>query len=520
MDHSLASALNWLSGNPSLLSGMRRGLEKESLRVDPHNQLAKTAHPYAFGSALTHPWITTDYSEALIELITPATTSIQETLGWLDDIHRFLFAHSEQEVLWANSMPCILGSDDDIPLAQYGNSNIGQMKTLYRHGLGIRYGRHMQTIAGIHYNLSFPDIFFLTWQEQVGDNRPLDVFRSEKYFDLVRNFQRQSWMLLYLLGASPAVCSSFLQGRQHQLQSCGHDTLYLPLATSLRMSSLGYQNSVQSDLKVSYNGLDAYVRDLNHAIRTPYAGFEKLGLKNTQGQYQQISTNLLQIENEYYGLIRPKRTTNRGERPTTALSRRGVEYAELRCVDLNPFSPIGIDETSAHFLEVFALHCLLKDAPPFVDEEYHCLPRNQQLVVEQGRNPDLVLRFCGHSERLPELAHRTMDELAQIAPLLDAAYGTQAYSAAIADETAKLDEPERTLSARVLNGMKSADCSFIEFTKAQSNAHCSYFKNRPLSTNRAHEFSNAAAQSHRDQAALESSDTLSFPDFLAAYFND
>ena len=340
----------------------RRGLEKESLRVQPDGHLAKTPHASAFGSALMHPYITTDYSESLLELITPATGSIAETLGFLDDLHRFIYAHLGDEELWVNSMPCILGDDDSIPLAQYGSSNIGRMKTLYRRGLGVRYGRRMQTIAGIHYNLSFPDSFWRAWQEQCGDTQALADFRSEKYFALVRNFQRQSWLLLYMLGASPAVCGSFLQGREHGLDSCGHGTLYLPQATSLRMSSLGYQNSVQSDLKVSYNGLNEYVRDLSHAIRTPCAPFEKIGLKDGSGEYQQISTNILQIENEYYGLVRPKRTTGRGERPTTALSRRGVEYVELRCVDLNPFNPIGIDDSSAHFLEVFALHCLLSES--------------------------------------------------------------------------------------------------------------------------------------------------------------
>lgn len=520
MDRTLASALDWLAPDAALLAGMRRGLEKESLRVDAAGRLAQTPHHPSFGSALTHPWITTDYSEALIELITPATTSIAATLGWLDDIHRFLHAFLGEEELWANSMPCALEGDESIPLAQYGASNIGRMKTLYRRGLGVRYGRRMQTIAGIHYNLSFPDAFFQRWQAEVGDERPLAEFRSEKYFGLVRNFQRQSWMLLYLLGASPAVCTSFLAGRAHQLQECGRGTLFLPEATSLRMSSLGYQNTVQSELRVSYNGLDAYVRDLNHAIRTPYPRFQDIGLKDARGEYQQISTNILQIENEYYGLVRPKRTTERGERPTTALSRRGVEYVELRCVDLNPFSPIGIDEGSAHFLEVFALHCLLREAPPFADSEYACLPRNQQQVVEQGRNPDLVLRFCGREQRLQTLAHELMAELAEVAPLLDAAHGSRDYSAAIARETAKLDDPDQTFSATVLRGLKDSDCSFSEFTHAASKAHGQYFRQRPLDAQRANEFADAAAASHRDQAAIEAADTLSFPDFLAAYFKD
>lgn len=520
MDATLANALSWLSPQTATLKGMRRGLEKESLRIDAGGHLAQTPHQHAFGSALTHPWITTDYSEALIELITPATHSIAETLGFLDDIHRFVYAELGEEQLWVNSMPCVLGDDSSIPLAQYGTSNIGRMKTLYRNGLGVRYGRKMQTIAGIHYNLSFPDELFLAWQEQEGDGRDLTAFRSEKYFGLVRNFQRQSWLLLYLLGASPAVCASFLNGREHQLQEWGHGTLFLPQATSLRMSSLGYQNTVQSDLQVSYNGINEYVSDLAHAIRTPYAPFEKIGLKNAQGEYQQINTNLLQIENEYYGLVRPKRTTERGERPTTALSRRGVEYVELRCVDLNPFTPIGIDSTSAHFLEVFALHCLLRSAPPFAESEYRCLPKNQQQVVESGRDPQLMLRFCGQEKSFSELAAQIFSELAEVAPLLDAAHGTQSYSQAIAREALKLESPDLCYSAALLRELRDNDASFFEFARQTALEHGSWFRQRPLDAARTAEFVQRAAVSHQEQAALEAADTQSFPDFLDAYFRD
>lgn len=520
MDAVLARELEWLTPKAAVLTGMRRGLEKESLRVQGDGRIAQTPHALAFGSALTHPYITTDYSEALLELITPATGSIAETLGFLDDLHRFIYAHLGDEELWVNSMPCILGEDDSIPLAQYGASNIGRMKTLYRHGLGVRYGRRMQTIAGIHYNLSFPDTFWRAWQEQCGDTQALADFRSQKYFALVRNFQRHSWLLLYLLGASPAVCGSFLEGREHRLQSCGRGTLYLPLATSLRMSSLGYQNTAQSDLKVSYNGIDEYVRDLSHAIRTPYPPFEQIGLKDAAGHFQQISTNILQIENEYYGLIRPKRTTERGERPTTALSRRGVEYVELRCVDLNPFSAIGIDVTTAHFLEVFALHCLLSDSPPFTGLEHAALPANQQQMVERGRDPALQLMVQGESRLFVEQAERLLDELAALAPVLDAAHGSTAYSQAITQEARKLHQPALTYSATIVRELKEQDCSFFEFAQRTAREHGEAFRARPLPADRADELASAAASSHREQAAIEATDNKAFPEFLADWFRD
>lgn len=520
MNSVLAKALQQLAAKPHVLKGMRRGLEKESLRITPDGHLAQSAHHHRFGAALTHPHITTDYSEALIELITPALESIDEALTFLDDTHRYIYSQMGDEQLWVNSMPCILGEDSNIPLAQYGSSNVGRMKTLYRYGLGIRYGRKMQTIAGIHYNLSFPDTFWQAWQEQLGNMQSLTDFRSEKYFGLVRNFMRQSWLLLYLLGASPAVCGSFLAGREHQLQTCGRGTLYLPNATSLRMSSLGYQNNAQSDLRVSYNDIKTYVSDLNHAIRTPYPAFEALGLKNAAGEYQQINTNVLQIENEYYGLIRPKRTTQSGERPTTALANRGVEYVELRCVDLNPFRPTGIDGTSAHFLEVFALHCLLSEAAPFTDEEYRKLPINQQKMVENGRDPNLTLCIDGKETRFRDAATHLMAELKEVAGILDAAHETTSYSLAIEREALKLENPELTYSATILAELKAKDCSFFEFAKATAAEHAQYFRERPLEAAKQKELLALAEQSHLDQQKIEAHDNVSFPEFLANYFKD
>ncbi len=518
MHSHLTQQLAWLSPQPHVLRGMLRGLEKETLRMSPDGMISQKPHPRALGSALTHPHITTDYSEALLELITPATESIGETLGFLDDLHTYVYRHLDEERLWLNSMPCMIGLDDEqIPLAQYGTSNIGRLKTLYRHGLGIRYGRKMQTIAGIHYNLSFPGTFWEAWQNALGDSRPRQDFINEKYFTLVRNFQRHSFLLLYLLGASPAVCACFLAGRQHGLQSLGNNTLYQPHATSLRMSRLGYQNTVQRDLHVSYNRLDHYIRDLSHAIHTPYPAFEQLGVKNADGDYVQMNTNILQIENEYYGLIRPKRTTLRGEKPTQALRSRGVEYVELRCVDLNPFTPTGIDSPTAHFLEVFALHSLLCGEAPFTPAEYAQLGERQETMVERGREPGLQLRVDEENTGFAEVAGRFLAEMAEIAVLLDQAHQTTLYSDAIREQQLKLAQPEQTYAARVLDAMKAHGNSFFAFGKAVAEEHRALFRQRTLSPDREALFHRHSAESLQAQAALEASDTMDFDAFLAAY---
>ncbi|MCX8518355.1 MAG: glutamate--cysteine ligase, partial [Rhodoferax sp.] len=154
---------------PARLKGIRRGIEKESLRATDSGMLADTPHPAALGSALTHPHITTDFSESQVELITSVHASAQGCINQLTAIQQFTMRSLGQEMLWVSSMPCCLPADDAIPLGQYGTSNVGRTKTAYRNGLGHRYGRRMQTISGIHYNWSLPGV------------------TSDGYFDLIRN---------------------------------------------------------------------------------------------------------------------------------------------------------------------------------------------------------------------------------------------------------------------------------------------------------------------------------------------
>ena len=359
------------------MAGMRRGLEKESLRVQPDGKLALTPHPQALGSPLTHPHITTDFSESQPELVTGVHARVEDCLSELALIHRVVYqelAAQGSEMLWVSSIPCGLPTDETIPIGMYGTSNIGRAKSIYRMGLGHRYGRRMQTISGIHYNWSLPGL------------------SSEQYFGLIRNFRRHAFLLLYLFGASPAVCSSFVQGRDHDLQPLGQGgAMYLPYATSLRMGRLGYQSDAQATLVVSYNSLDGYVDSLHEALAVPYPPYEAIGIRNLGGDYNQLATTLLQIENEFYSTIRPKRLTRRGERPLHALRERGVEYVEVRLMDLNPFIDQGIDEATIRFLDVFLLHALLMPSPPDTPEEIAALGRNQRLVASRGREPGLKL---------------------------------------------------------------------------------------------------------------------------------
>lgn len=343
-----AERLQTVANKPEVFQKFSRGLERESLRYTPEGALTQTPHPKALGAALTHRWITTDFAESLLEFITPVSHEVDTLLAQMSDIHHFAQTKLGDEKLWPLSMPCYVGSEEGIVLAQYGSSNTGKMKTLYREGLKRRYGSLMQIISGVHFNFSFPESF---WDALFGEQEESarQTSKSAAYFGVIRNYYRFGWLIPYLFGASPALCSSFLQGRKTDLpfESIGK-TLYLPYATSLRLSDLGYTNSAQSVLQIGFNSIEQYLQGLNEAIRTPSAEFAKLGVK-VEGEYRQLNSNVLQIENELYAPIRPKRVTQSGERPSQALARAGVEYIEVRSLDVNPFSPIGINEDQVRF---------------------------------------------------------------------------------------------------------------------------------------------------------------------------
>ena len=484
----------------STLAGMRRGIEKESLRALAGGGLALTPHPTALGSALTHPHITTDYSEAQLELITGAHASAEACIEEITQIHQAVYRAIGDELLWVASMPCGLPTDETIPLARYGASNIGRAKSVYRMGLGHRYGRRMQTISGIHYNWSMPGI----------DN--------DGYFSLIRNFRRQSWLLLVLFGASPAVCSSFVEGRGHELQTLSRGTLYMPHGTSLRMGRLGYQSDAQASLQVSYNSLERYGASLEGALTTPYPPYEAIGLRNLGGEYNQLATSLLQIENEFYGTIRPKRTIFSGERPLHALRERGVEYVEVRCMDLDPFLPVGIEAQTMRFLDVFLLHCLLSASPPDTPDEIEALARNQHRAAARGREPGLTLERHGDAIPLAEWGGEILAECAPIADALDRAQGGTRARAALEAAVAAFRHPERLPSARVLAEMQARhEGVYTRFAHAQSVATRAEILALPWGAELAERYGRMAADSIAAQRRIEESDTMPFEAFRQQY---
>jgi glutamate--cysteine ligase len=496
--------------SPDVLRGLRRGIEKESLRVNADGSLAATPHPAALGSALTHDHITTDFSESQLELITGVHTDAFTCFAELAEIQRFVQARLGAEMMWCGSMPCALPEEHDIPIALYGTSNVARAKTVYRIGLSHRYGRRMQTISGIHYNFSLPES---AWPV-------LDLADPNTgYFALIRNFQRYAWLLFYLFGASPAVCSTFVAGRNHELVELSRGTMHLPYATTLRMGRLGYLSEAQDSLSVSCNDLASYSASLQAALTTSYPAYEKIGIREGS-EYLQLATTLLQIENEFYSTVRPKRVIRPLERPLHALRQRGVQYVEVRAMDLDPFLREGISTRTMRFLDVFLLYCLLSDSPPDTPQEIAMNSRNKHLAAARGREPGLELERGGGSIELRAWAAEILDQCGAVAAALDAARGGDAYGTALRSAVEALHDPSITPSARVLATMRERHGgSHGAFVLAQSIAHRNSLKSDPLPREVLERYEALAAETLEAQRRIEAADTEPFETFRQRYLS-
>ncbi|MDH1471430.1 glutamate--cysteine ligase [Shewanella sp. GD03713] len=504
-------------GRAALL-GMLRGIEREALRIDESGYLALDGHPLELGSALTHSRITTDYSEALLEFITPVNNQVGPLLQGLTETHAFSVRHLHGQRLWPVSMPCYVKDEQNIPVARYGSSNTGKMKTLYRKGLTYRYGALMQIISGVHFNFSVSQELWQSLYELSDKSVSFEDFISESYFGLIRNYRRLVWVLPYLFGASPALCSSFIKGQKTDLrfEKSGRGTLYLPYATSLRMSDLGYTNKEQEDLNISYNSLPEYLAGVRAAIKMPSANFANIGVK-VDGEYRQLNANVLQIENEFYSPIRAKRVTKSGEKPSEALARAGVEYIEVRALDVNPFSPIGVEENQVRFLDLFLLYCLLTESPKSDAAEEARLSANLKSVVLEGRKPGLELLTETGTRSLQTWLLDLFEHLDSLAKLLDV--DKQDYQAALAHWREAVNDPQKTLSGQVIQQLITKGQDHGQWVMSLAQQYHQYFMDYPLSAEIVSDYQAEAQASLNKQADIEAAQSaVSFDDYLTDYF--
>ena len=543
---SLNERLNKINskGAQLLLKNSLTGLEKESLRVNTEGGIASTPHPSVLGSALKNPWITTDYAEAMLELITPPCDRAHKSLDFLLDVETFVYQHLQDELLWTTSMPCVIRGEDDIAIANYGTSNAGIMKSVYRQGLAERYGKVMQVISGVHFNYSVDTDFWPFYQEieersaeehaneehsneqhfnKERKDKDAQGFINQKYMGMTRNIQRYGWIIPYLFGTSPAVCKSFIEDgvKPKGMKDYKGHTFYAEWGTSLRMGDIGYTNSNEdsSGVKANYNSIDAYISSLRKAISTPHQEYEDIGVKSGD-EYLQLNTNILQIENEYYSSVRPKQILEGFEKPTCALERRGIQYVELRSVDINAFRPAGLTHKQLYFLEIFMLFCLLQDSADITEAESVEIDANQLLVAHEGRKPGLELSRMGEKITLKEWATELLEQMRGIAAVLNSAHNENFYSDAIDAQMELIEDPSLTPSAQVLHDIFNKDGSYYQFAKRKSEEHRAYFLDRDLSDHIAKKFEHVAQQSLQQQSELETAKDMDFDTFLQRYFDD
>ena len=522
LSYNFQQRLAIIEKNPESLVGFGRGVERETLRVQPNGALSKKTHPYAFGSALTHSTITTDYAESLLEFITPVAKDVDQLFDYLNDIHHYAATKLEHdEALWPISMPCFVDDEDDIELAQFGSSNVGLMKTTYRQGLKNRYGSMMQIIAGVHYNFSLPKDFWATWKTIHQSDLTGQEAQSTGYLGLVRNYLRYGWVIPYLFGASPAVCKSFLQNRESTLnfEHIGKGTIYLPYATSLRMSDLGYTSSSQAGLNISYNSLDEYRQTVRSALHKKTDEFANIGVK-VDGKYNQLNDNILQIENELYSSIRPKRVQKNSETPLQALNNHGIEYIEVRSLDVNPFSNVGLTKEQVNFVDLFLTWCAIKDSDPLSNDDALKLKSNFNDIVVDGRNPALSLEIEGENKSIAQWGSFITDELKELAMIFDNSKKVERYTSAINHIAPRFSSPALTSSARVLSEIKENNTDNGPLALALSAKYKQELIDLPYQIYSEDYFDNARKESIEKQKQIEGADTQNFDDFLTQYFID
>lgn len=494
----------------------RIGLEREALRVGLDGHIAQSSHPEVLGSALTHPHITTDYSEALLELVTAPFLKAEDLMVQLEALHRFtLMGLPEGERLWPASMPCVIGPDENIPIARYGNSNEGRLRHIYRKGLGLRYGRRMQVIAGMHFNFSLDDQFW----PHLGDDQTARELADRHYFGLVRNLLRHGWLTLYLFGASPAVCASFVEHDHHHLEEFDPHTLYLPYATSLRMSDIGYTNHRSERTctsEVCHESLRCYIDTLWRATQTVCDDYRQAGVIRN-GEYQQLNDHRLQIENEFYTPVRPKQPTRTNERPLRALAQRGVGYLELRTLDLDPFAPLGTTVQQLDFLRLLCWFCLLESSPELTSGERHDLDDNLLQCALRGREPDLSLKTVQGLRPLRELGLELCERMTPIAHHLDAIDHSKRHQEALAQQIERLQDPDRTPSAHVLKRMRADELGYFGFHRRLAETHRQTLENIPLKD--LARWQQMGAASWQKQRQIETSAQPPFADYLESWLN-
>ncbi|WP_281615295.1 bifunctional glutamate--cysteine ligase GshA/glutathione synthetase GshB [Flammeovirga sp. SubArs3] len=405
------------------------GFEKENIRVDKSGHIALTPHPEKLGDKLTHPYITTDFSESQIEMITPIRPSVKEALGFLETIHDIVTLNLDNdELLWPQSTPPLLPEDEaKINIAHFGEKGIENEK--YREHLANTYGKKKQLLSGIHFNFSFPEKALEHYYKTSEKNISYDKFKEEIYLRITRNFLKDRWFLIALLGNSPVLHNTYNKSCIDELPKATSDAHHFCDATSMRSSMCGYKNNI--DLILDYSSIENYKKSIK----------------------SWIDKGVISSEKENYSTLRLKEINGK------------LSHIEVRLLDLDPLVKCGINPLNAEIIHIFLIYCLLKDEEGISDEEQTEAHFNQEIAAEQGMSMTADLKIDGKKVNLQReimLKYRAIEKTVEdILP--------QKYMASLEHLRNLSDHLKHRPAYRVLEGIK--ETTFLEFHLQQAKQY-------------------------------------------------
>lgn len=399
------------------------GIEKENVRVLPNGELSLSPHPSRLGDKNIHPYITTDFSESQVEMITPPLNSLKEVHGFLETLQDIVSENIGDELLWPQSLPPLIPKGVDIPIAKYGEK--GRDKETYRELLARIYGKERQLISGIHYNFSFTDELLIRMKTILQFEGDDESFKEFVYFKLSRNILRYRWLLIWLFGGSPQSEESY---KVKSLTTGTFESIHCKYGISLRNCKSGYRN--KEDFFIDLSNTSAYHKSINALIE--------------QGK--------LQFDKELYAPVRIKFNPEDEK----------ISHIELRFIDLNPLEKAGMSLNDMHFIHLFILFCLIKEESNPLDREAQDIANaNHDRISCWGRDEDILLEKFDGSKITPLIWSRELiNEISQMAiqfNLLD----QSDYKRALDAVTSLIDNPEKRIVFEIMRG--NEDLGFVNY---------------------------------------------------------
>lgn len=448
-DHKLIDYILKRQSVPLVFAG-DFGLEKENVRVDETGKLALTPHPSVFGDKLKNPYITTDFSESQVEMITPVCGSIQEVYNFLANLQNIVSLSLEDEYLWPQSNPPVLPGDEDIPIANFAGDGLAQ--TVYREKLAKKYGKKKQLLSGIHFNFSFKDELIMILHEKFGLNKSCQEFKNDLYLKITRSFLKYRWLLIYLTGSSPVV--HYTYGNRppesiEKIDKIDNESYCYRNLCSLRNSRCGYKNN--EDFAISYSSLDDYVMSIQTLI--------------DQGKIEGAS--------ELYTPIRLKAGTEKGG--LGQLESDGIQYLELRFLDLNPFAQNGVNIDDLYLVHLFMIFLLFLDDSELTTGQQEMADRNHDLATVAGMQREAkIYNEAGELVSLREEALKILIRMEELVRELD--FDTEHLTGILKNAGDKVVRPEKTYAARLIEMARKY--SFIGFHMKKAKEYLEQSRSR------------------------------------------